>query len=259
MAIKVSVITPTFGRPHHLRYLVRFFQAQTYPEKELLILDDSPEASEEMQLIAESSPEISYIHHPERLSIGKKRNMLIEKAQGEIIVQFDDDDYYASAYIQAMVNALGDEDFITLSGWYAYNMKDQIFAYWDTSAVMKHHYVLNSLQPTEVTTGEFVRESLITFVWGYGFSYVFKKTVFPTVQFEDINFGEDFGFVQNLYKNGFQLKTVPDQTGFVLHMLHENNTSRIFPQYILPPFLLPDIFGPDILNYEYIKPTSLEG
>ncbi|WP_179311122.1 glycosyltransferase, partial [Escherichia coli] len=38
---------------------------------------------------------IRYIHHPEKLPLGKKRNMLNELARGEYILCMDDDDYYS--------------------------------------------------------------------------------------------------------------------------------------------------------------------
>src|SRR4051794_13447300 len=104
--MKVSVITPTFGRERYLPSLFRCFAEQTYADRELLVYDDSPHPSPFMTSLAD--PRVTYRHHPQRLTIGEKRNRLIEQARGEVVAFFDDDDCYAPGYLEAMVAALGD-------------------------------------------------------------------------------------------------------------------------------------------------------
>lgn len=96
----VSVVTPTWNRAAFLPYLLYMFRYQDYPadRRELVILDDSPESNlATINALTRNNPQgqnIRYIHHPERLSLGAKRNKLNELAQGEYIVCMDDDDYY---------------------------------------------------------------------------------------------------------------------------------------------------------------------
>jgi glycosyltransferase involved in cell wall biosynthesis len=249
--MKASVVTPTYGRHDHLLNLVHAFKAQTYADKELLILDDSPQPATDIQRLSQSDPEIRYTHRTDRLSVGAKRNLLIEQARGEIIVQFDDDDYYAPAYIATVVDHLRDHDFFTLSGWYAYNAQDRFFYYWDTEAALRHHYMVHPQKNVEVVGGEPLTnpDRVHGNVWGYGFSYAFKRAVYPTVRFADENHGEDYRFVRQLADAGFKLHAAPDTTGLVLHLVHANSSSLIFPQYRLPSFLLPAIFGDAIFSY----------
>ena len=68
-------------------------------------------------------------------------------------------------------------------------------------------------------------------------------------QASDHNHGEDYEFVRQLVQAGFRLHAAPDTTGLVLHLVHANSSSLIFPQYRLPPFLLPAIFGEVISSY----------
>ena len=89
----VSIITPTFGRDAYLRDLYRCVKSQTYPNIEWLVLDDSPAPSKTMEGISDQN--VCYEHVGTRLSIGEKRNRLIEKCQGEIIAQFNEDIYYS--------------------------------------------------------------------------------------------------------------------------------------------------------------------
>lgn len=90
----VSVICPTYNRRDFLPNVIHQFNYQTYPQRymELIILDDSPESNAD--IIPEQS-NIKYTHLPEKLILGKKRNTLNGMATGDIIVCFDDDDYYS--------------------------------------------------------------------------------------------------------------------------------------------------------------------
>lgn len=96
----VSVVTPTWNRGAFLPYLLYMYRYQDYPadRRELIILDDSPQSHQHIiDRLTNGTPEsfnIRYIHHPEKLPLGKKRNMLNELARGEYILCMDDDDYY---------------------------------------------------------------------------------------------------------------------------------------------------------------------
>ena len=248
---KISVIVPTYNRQKHYRNLILGFLAQTYPNTELLICDDSEAPSDYLRAISREHRNITYLHHSPVTSIGEKRNILIHLANGEIIAQFDDDDYYAPSYLETMYTELQQRelDFITLSRWFAYAVQNNTFAYWETDHIGAVHFALNvdgSIAPygeKDLSPG-FVTNNL----WGYGFSYMFRKKIIEQVQFQNMNFGEDFDFYQRLVKAGFKAGYIPDEKGLVLHMLHPNSTSRIFPQCILPNGLLHTLF-PGIKPY----------
>ncbi len=106
----VSVICPTYNRRQFLPYLCHIFNYQEYPANrmELVILDDSPTSNADIIEKHNKNKNIRYIHHPEKLKLGKKRNMLNSLAKGDYIVCMDDDDYYppdrvktAIGYMQA--------------------------------------------------------------------------------------------------------------------------------------------------------------
>ncbi|MBJ9260435.1 glycosyltransferase [Citrobacter amalonaticus] len=96
----VSVVTPTWNRAAFLPWLLYMFRYQDYPadRRELVILDDSPQSHlSVIERLTQGNPaafNIRYIHHPEKLALGKKRNMLNALATGEYILCMDDDDFY---------------------------------------------------------------------------------------------------------------------------------------------------------------------
>jgi hypothetical protein len=90
----VSAILPTRGRREWAQQALECFMAQTYPDKELVILDDSEDMS------FPNGVHHDWVFHyrgvrPQSTvdNIPKKRNWCCTVAQGEIIIHFDSDDY----------------------------------------------------------------------------------------------------------------------------------------------------------------------
>ncbi len=82
---------PTRGRSELAKKAVDYFLAQTWPNKELLILDDEDVPAFD---IAPDGCQL-YQNIGEPLTIGAKRNWLCAVAKGEIIAHWDSDDYSA--------------------------------------------------------------------------------------------------------------------------------------------------------------------
>jgi len=111
----VSVICPTYNRRKFLPNLIQQFNYQTYPQEcmELVIVDDSPETSED---IIPKQSNIFYHYLPEKMQLGKKRNYLNSLAKGEIIVCFDDDDFYSPDRVSHAVTKLTGVKGILIAG-----------------------------------------------------------------------------------------------------------------------------------------------
>ena len=101
----VSVCTPTFNRRPFIPAMLQCFAHQTYPRDrmEWVIIDDGTDPIED--LVA-SHPCVKYFRLEEKISLGKKRNMMHEKARGDIIVYMDDDDYYPPERVSHAVATL---------------------------------------------------------------------------------------------------------------------------------------------------------
>lgn len=100
----VTCIMPTADRREFMPAAVRMFLRQRYHEKELLILDDGCDDVSELIL---SCPDIRYFREPDRWqSLGEKRNRACELALGEIILHWDDDDWYADWRISYQVDTM---------------------------------------------------------------------------------------------------------------------------------------------------------
>jgi hypothetical protein len=103
----VSVCTPTFNRRPFIPAMLQCFAHQTYPKDrmEWVIVDDGTDPIED--LVAHH-PCVRYFRLEEKISLGRKRNMMHEKARGDIIVYMDDDDYYPPERVSHAVATLLD-------------------------------------------------------------------------------------------------------------------------------------------------------
>ena len=69
---------------------VKSFQLQTYTNKNLLIVTDG---SSPLDYYGANDPQLSQIHVAQKLTLGTLRNLCLEYATGEFIIQWDDDDW----------------------------------------------------------------------------------------------------------------------------------------------------------------------
>ena len=101
----VTVCTPTFNRRPFIPMMIKCFEHQTYPKDKIewIIIDDGTDKIEDL---VTHIPQVKYLKFDEKLTIGKKRNIGNDKAQGEIIVYMDDDDYYPPERISHAVERL---------------------------------------------------------------------------------------------------------------------------------------------------------
>jgi glycosyltransferase involved in cell wall biosynthesis len=242
----VSVICPTYERSAQLREMIGYYRAQTFNGAlELLILDDSPEPSEFLANGQYRNAGVRYIHRSgDRMSIGAKLNALMEQARGDVLMRFDDDDYYAPAYVERMLELLSDNDYLTLSGWFAYSPKHRKFCYWETDVLSPVHFVLSPYDPFVAmsTVGAEPPDSWMRWRNGYGFASAWRRRVADAVRFPDRSDGEDAEFFERVVNAGFQAGHAADAEGLVLHVIHQNNMSKVLPQYLLPDFALGKYF-----------------
>ncbi len=103
----VSVCTPTYNRRPFIPIMFECFKNQTYPKHRLewIIIDDGTDKIKDL-VEAANIPQIKYFEVEEKMTLGRKRNYMHEKASGSYIVYMDDDDYYPPDRISHAVDRL---------------------------------------------------------------------------------------------------------------------------------------------------------
>ena len=111
----VSVCTPTYNRRHFIPFLIKNFKAQTYPKElmEWIVIDDGEDCVKDL---FEGVECVKYFRLEEKMKLGKKRNFMHSKCNGEIIVYMDDDDYYPPERVNHAVNRLRSQPKALASG-----------------------------------------------------------------------------------------------------------------------------------------------
>jgi glycosyltransferase involved in cell wall biosynthesis len=99
----VSCIMPTYNRREFVPHAIRYFLRQDYENKELIIIDDGSDAVNDL---IPDTPTIRYFRLDQKITLGAKLNLACKYAKGEIIANWDDDDWYAARRLQYQVDAL---------------------------------------------------------------------------------------------------------------------------------------------------------
>jgi O-antigen biosynthesis protein len=94
---------PTANRRRFLPAAIALFTSQTFEDSELIIVDDG---SDEVSDLVPNDPRIRYERLPMKHDIGTKRNIACELARGDLICHWDDDDWYASQWLQTLDRAM---------------------------------------------------------------------------------------------------------------------------------------------------------
>jgi glycosyltransferase involved in cell wall biosynthesis len=191
----VSCIMPTANRPHFVPLAVDYFLNQDYRNAELVIVDDGKNS---IQSILPDHHRISYFRIEPSKTIGFKRNYACEKAKGEIIVHWDDDDWYAQDWISRQVQAIKEHPEADICGL------NQIIFF---SPLLNKYWIHE---------GDKEERPYLS-----GATMAYKKSFWKEHPFKDVQIGEDYDYVWNTganifahgYKNGF------------LSILHAKNTT----------------------------------
>jgi len=108
----------TRNRRDLARRAVECFAAQTWKHRELVIIDDGDEDYQPMlEPYAAAGHQISY-HRSTRIDgvlLGALRNRAIDAANGEVCIQWDDDEWYHPDRIAVQISHLGSGSAVALS------------------------------------------------------------------------------------------------------------------------------------------------
>jgi glycosyltransferase involved in cell wall biosynthesis len=101
----VSICTPTFNRRPFIPFMIKCFEHQTYPKNriEWIIIDDG---TDKIGDLVSHIPQVKYYFYHEKMTLGKKRNLMHDKTIGDILIYMDDDDYYPPERISHAVKTL---------------------------------------------------------------------------------------------------------------------------------------------------------
>lgn len=191
----VSCIMPTYNRRAFIPHAIQYFLRQDYPQKELIIIDDGTDSIED--LVPENSL-IRYYRLGKKITVGAKRNFCNNASKGDIIMHWDDDDWYSSTRMSYQMDALQK----TQAAICGINT----LLYLDLLKKDAYKYVYPPGQR----------------IWLAGSSMCYVKRLWEQNKFDEINIGEDGLFIWRIPSN--QIAVLPDTT-IAIHTIHDKNGS----------------------------------
>ena len=104
----VSIIIITRNRPALLQHCIEYVQAQSYPHKQIIVVDSSSNDESE-QVVAQYPGVISVRLHGQRNNMPQARNAGIAATSGELIAFIDDDAMVQPGWLDALLATYQDE------------------------------------------------------------------------------------------------------------------------------------------------------
>ena len=88
----ISCVMPTRGRIFPARYAIQCFRRQSYQNRELVVVCASPGSEVEQYLAELGDPRIRFFVAEDTQTVGDMRNFAADRAEGELICVWGDDD-----------------------------------------------------------------------------------------------------------------------------------------------------------------------
>lgn len=194
----ISCVCITRRKSTLLKRAITCFTAQSYPQKELIIVYENDDADtiffiKSSELLLRNDIRLICVNAFPKISLGELRNLGIAAGRGEYICQWDDDDWYHKDRLTDQYNVLLDNDLggSIMTQWLVFN------------AIENKAYISN----TRVWEG----------------SILCRKSILQSKPYEDKSIGEDTPTIDYLVSNDclYFMKGVP---GIYIYVYHGGNT-----------------------------------
>jgi O-antigen biosynthesis protein len=198
----VSCIMPTRDRPEFALQAVRYFQRQDWPATELIIVEDGPPL---LACLLPDDPRIKLVPSGTSRSIGSKRNLACEMAQGEVIAQWDDDDWYGPERLSRQVGPIvaGDADITALRDCLLFDVRQ--WQFWRLSDDLHRRMLVRDV---------------------HGGTLVFRHQIWENlVRYPDRSLAEDAAFLDQAMRRRARLRALR-AAGLYVYIRHDGNSWR---------------------------------
>jgi glycosyltransferase involved in cell wall biosynthesis len=107
----VSVITPAYNSSRFIADAIASVISQTYPNWEMVIVDDGSEDKTVEAVLAFDDPRIRCISHPVRLGAAEARNTALREAHGRWVAFLDSDDMWEPTKLERQLRFMEDNGY----------------------------------------------------------------------------------------------------------------------------------------------------
>lgn len=206
----VSCIMPTRDRAEFVRHAVALLGRQDHRNWELIVVDDG---DDDLRRRLPDDPRVRYVRAPAGESIGAKRNRACALAAGEIVVHWDDDDWYAPGRLRRQVAPLldGSADITALRTGTILDL--DAWGWWRPS--------------DELHRMMFVEDV-------HGGTLAYRRSVWHEARFPEVSLAEDAAFLRAALRRGARLRRL-DNDGLFIYVRHGESAWRFACGSFLDP------------------------
>jgi glycosyltransferase involved in cell wall biosynthesis len=174
--MKVSVILPTYNRAHLVIETIDSILKQTFPDFELIVVDDYSQDDTEKVIKAYNDERIRYFRHDSGRLVAVNRNYAMAQARGEYIAFCDDDDLWLPDKLERQLREFDINNSLSMvcaNGIYFNDTGDLgiIFKdrFWDNSLTFESILKINPV----ITSSVIVKKDVIDDVGGMNIDPLF--------------------------------------------------------------------------------------
>ena len=156
----VSCLCVTKNRPEYLKRVINCFNAQTYPNKELVVVYEQEDIATKIALENIDATKVEVSPH-ENLRLGELRNRAIEQSRGEYFCQWDDDDWYHVDRLKIQMQSIAASRQVacTLTNWILYDEETEqayfsVFRLWEGSILCRRNVITAEVNYPNYGAGE---------------------------------------------------------------------------------------------------------
>jgi glycosyltransferase involved in cell wall biosynthesis len=198
----ISCIMPTHNRRPFIHLALACFDAQTYPSRELVVVDDGTDPVVDL---LEGRPGVRYARVSTRMTIGAKRNLACELAGGEIIAHWDDDDWYGPRRLAVQAAPI-------------------LAHTCDVTGLVNTHLLEMPAARFWTLSGELHNRMFVADI--HGGTLMYRKTLLGQgIRYPQANLAEDAGLIRQFTQRCKSIQRVTEP-GLFVYVRHGSNTWR---------------------------------
>jgi hypothetical protein len=190
---------PTANRRPFVELALEHFARQDYAPAELIVVDSGDEP---VQDLCAQDARVRYIRANRGASIGTKRNLACAAATGDVVVHWDDDDWFGPQRLRRQIEpiASGRADVTGLENRYVWNLRDGSF--WTVSDDLHKRMFVGNV---------------------HGGTLAYRRSLLgPSLRYDDVSLAEDAALLTRMLRTGARLERVANDGAFV-YVRHGRN------------------------------------
>jgi glycosyltransferase involved in cell wall biosynthesis len=192
----VTCILPIGNHRQLVEQAIAYFCRQDYPERELIIVDDGNDPLTDLTMV---DPRIRYVRLHYRATLGTKRNIACNLADGQVILHWDENDWMADWRISYQVSQLLQQSADVCGSGEQF--------YYDPVSEQGWQYIYQ--QPGRPP-------------WLSGHSLCYTRAFWQTNPFPDLDEGEELHF---LWSHRPKHMAILPRANFSITILHRGNSA----------------------------------